>query len=211
VSFSILILFGLPISAGLALVGPKAMTLVFGPAFAASSPSMVVLALTVVPAYLATLGYWVLVAIDREKVWAYVMGAMAVVNPVLNLFAIPYFQSRFGHGSLGAAWSLLITDWVVCLAGLVLISPVLLATAAPILAVTSRVALATAVMAVPVWLLRDQFLPVPVVVGVGVFAGAALGLGVFRTEGFPEVWANFRLRLGQRLRRNAEAVDANTA
>jgi O-antigen/teichoic acid export membrane protein len=211
VSLSILISLGLPISVGMALVGPKAVLLLFGPAFRASGPAIVVLALTVVPSYIATLAYWVLAAMDRERLWAYVMGSMAVVNPLLNLFTIPYFQSRFGHGSLGAAWALLITDWTVCVAGIVLMAPVWLKSAVPILGIIARVALATAAMAVPVWFLRDQFLPIPILVGIGVFAGAALVLGVFRGDGYAEAWAALRLRLRQRFRQRPEAVNVPTA
>lgn len=210
-SLSILILLGLPISVGIALVGQNAVVTLFGPDFRTSGLIMVILAVTVVPTYIATLAYWVLASIDRERLWAYVMGAVAIINPLLNLVAIPYFQSRYGHGSLGAAWTLLVTDFGVGLVGLVLMAPVWMKSARPLAASAARVVLATAAMAIPVWFLRDLFLPVPVVVGVAVFVAAAFGLGVFRTAGYEEIWATFRQRLRQRFGGQRPEVNVRTA
>ena len=52
----------------------------FGPAYRPSAPVMVVLAVSIVPAYIATLAYWMLAAADRQRKWAYVMGAIAIAN-----------------------------------------------------------------------------------------------------------------------------------
>lgn len=207
ISLTILITFGLPISVGVGLVGPSAVQALFGPAFRPSGPTMVVLALTIVPGYIATLAYWVLAAADQQRRWAYVMGVMAVVNPLLNLITIPYFQLRFGHGSLGAAVALLITDCTVCAAGLALIPRACLRPLAPLLAVAARAALATLAMAVPVWLLRDRFLPIPVMVGAAVFIAVAFVLGHFRSEGFDVAWAALTGRLQNRLRRGRPEVE----
>jgi len=210
-SLSILILFGLPISVGMALVGQNAVVTMFGPDFYTSGLILVILAVSVLPTYIATLAYWVLAAIDRERLWAYVMGAVAIINPLINLVAIPYFQSRYGHGSLGAAWALLATDAGVGLVGLVLMAPVWMKTAGPLAASAARVVLATVAMAIPVWFLRDLFLPVPVLVGVAVFLAAAFGLGVFRTPGYEEIWATFRQRLRQRFGGQRSEVNVGTA
>ena len=207
-SLSILIAFGLPISIGAALVGPKAIHVVFGADYRPAGPTMVVLALTIVPGYIATLAYWVLAAADQQRKWAYVMGAMAVVNPLINLITIPYFQHRFGHGSLGAAVALLITDSAVCAVGLALMPRACLRPLSPLLGVTVRATLATAVMTVPVWFLRDRFfLPIPVLVGAVVFVGAAFALGVFRSEGFHEAWAVLAERVQSRFRRRRPHIE----
>jgi O-antigen/teichoic acid export membrane protein len=203
-SLDVLISFGLPISIGAALVGPNAIEVLFGGAYRPSGPVMVVLALTVVPGYIATLAYWVLAAVDRQRSWAYVMGGMAIVNPAINLFAIPYFQSRFGHGSMGAAIALLITDTAICVAGLALIPRACLRPVGPLVAVTARVALATAAMAIPVWFLRNSFLPLTVLVGVAVYAASALALGLFRGDGYDDARAALTAQLGRRLWRRSE-------
>lgn len=200
-SLSILVALGLPISIGAALVGPNAIQVLFGAAYRPSGPTLVVLALTVVPGYIATLAYWVLAAADLQRRWAYVMGAMAVVNPLINLVTIPYFQSRFEHGSLGAALALLITDSAVCAAGLALMPRACLRPLTPLLALTARAVLATMAMAVPVWFLRDRFLPVPILVGAATFMGAAFAIGLFRSEGFDEAGRAVVEHVQNRLRR----------
>jgi O-antigen/teichoic acid export membrane protein len=209
-SLSILVTFGLPISIGVALVGPNAIALIFGKEFSPSEPAMAVLALVILPAYIATLSYWVLAAVDQQRTWAYVMGAMAIVNPLINLVTIPFFQSQFGHGSLGAAVALLITDVTMCAAGLALMPRACFKPVAPLLAMTARAALATAAMAIPVWFLRDRFLPVPVLVGAAVFVIAAIGLGVFRNEGFGETWVASVAYVRDRVRRRRPEVRAST-
>jgi O-antigen/teichoic acid export membrane protein len=169
---------------------------------------MVILALVVLPSYISTLAYWVLAAADQQRRWAYVMGAMAIVNPLINLATIPYFHWRFGHGSLGAAVALLITDGVICAAGLALMPRECLKPFGPLLAMTARAALATAAMAVPVWFLRDRFLPVSVLVGAGIFLAAAYAIGIFRNEGFDEAWKASIAHLRSRLRRRRAEVEA---
>jgi len=191
-SLSGLITLGLPISVGLALVGPGVIRYAFGPAFAPSAPVMVVLAFTIVPGYVATLAYWILAAADRQRRWAYVMGVVAIGNPLINLATITYFQHRTGHGSMGAAVALLISDVLVAVAGLALIPRECLTPTRPLLAAASRAGLATALMAVPVWLLRDSFLALPVVVGICIFVTAALALGLFRGDGYDDAWSALR-------------------
>jgi O-antigen/teichoic acid export membrane protein len=206
VSLSVLISLGVPMSIGIALIGPKAIQDIFGPAYGPSGPAMVVLAFTVVLGYVATLAFYVLAAVDRQRSWAFVMGGVAVMNPLLNLILIPYFQARAGHGSIGAATALLITDLAVATAGIALIPRECLKPVGPLLTSTLRVALATLAMAIPVWLLRDFFLPIPILAGVAVFTGAAFGLGVFRGEGYVEAWALIKAKLGRRLTKRPEEV-----
>jgi O-antigen/teichoic acid export membrane protein len=203
VSLGGLVTLGLPISVGAVLVGPRAVETVFGPAYGPSGPVMVVLALTIVPAYVATLAYWVLAAADGQRSWAYVMGVATVVNPVINLIAIPYFQSRSGHGSMGAAIALLITDTAVFVAGIALMPRECLRPVGPLLAQAARASLATAAMALPVWFLRESFLPLQVLVGIAVFAVAALALGVLRGEGYDEAWVAITAHLRGRLTRRS--------
>jgi O-antigen/teichoic acid export membrane protein len=201
VSLDVLISLGLPMSIGVALVGPAAINLVFGPEYAPSGPAMVVLAFTVVPSYIATMAFYVIAAADRQRTWAYVMGAMAITNPLINLVTIPYFQHAYGHGSIGAAVALLITDVAIAVAGLVLMPRACLRPAGPLLSIALRTAIATAAMAVPVWLLRDRFLPIPILVGMVVFVAAAYALGVFRSEGYSEVLSVLSLKLRRRFTR----------
>jgi hypothetical protein len=100
--------------------------------------------------------------------------------------------------------ALVITDVVICIVGLVLMPREVFRPAGPLLAVTARAMLATAVMAIPVWFLHSHFL-IAVPVGVAVFAIAATALGVFRGEGYAEAWAGLRVRLFRRFSKSTGA------
>jgi O-antigen/teichoic acid export membrane protein len=203
-SLTALLTVGIPLSAGAALVGPDLIRHIFGPAFEPATPAMVILAFTLVPGYVAILAYYVLAAVDRQNAWAYVLGATAVVNPLINLIAIPLAQSRLGHGSIGAAIALLITDSGVCIAGFALIPRECLRPIAPILSTIARVIVATAVMAVPVWFVRNLFPLIPISVGIAAFVAAGFALRLYMSEGIAEAWQPLRNRFFARFRQRAE-------
>jgi O-antigen/teichoic acid export membrane protein len=196
---------GLPIAVGAVLVGPRAIEGIFGPAYRPSGAVVVVLALTVVPSFIGTFAFWALAAADKQRLWAYVMGTAAVVNPLINLLTIPYFQARGGHGSIGAAVAVLITDAAVCAAGLALMPRDSLRPFGPLVRMVLRAALATTLMAVPVWFLHNRFWPLQVMVGAVVFGASALALGVFKGDVYDEVRAVISAKLRRRLRRRPEA------
>ena len=199
-----LISIGMPISIGALLVGPATLEMIFGAAFRPSGLVFMVLAFTVVPSYIATLAYWVLAAADRQRLWAYVMGVSAVVNPLINLATIPYFQNHAGHGSLGAAVALLVTDTAVGTAGLLLIPRALLRPFRPLVVGITKAAVATIAMAVAVSFWHDWPVPARILVGATVFVAAAAALGVFTFDD-ADLWASVRTRLWRRLERRPKA------
>jgi O-antigen/teichoic acid export membrane protein len=206
----VLLALGIPISIGAALVGPSLIRDVFGAEFRPAAPAMVILAFTIVPGYIAILAFNVLAAVDRQRQWAYVLGVTAVVNPLLNLIAIPVAQARFGHGSIGAAAALLVTDAGICVAGFALMPRECLRPVGPLLTTVARVLVATAAMAVPVWFLRNQFPLIPVAVGMLVFGAAAVAVRLNRSEGFAEAWEPLSAKLVGRFRPRVD-VPANLA
>lgn len=116
----LMVVLGLPVSVGAALVaGPLIQTL-YGSAFAASVPVFAILAFTVIPLYLNIMIYNVLVASHRQMIWTKVLAGACVVNPILNLVLIQSFQSRTGNGAIGAAISLLVTEVVIATVGVVI-------------------------------------------------------------------------------------------
>jgi len=205
-SLSVLLALGMPLMIGTALVGPSLVRHVFGPAFGPAATAMVILAFTIVPGYVSILAYNVLAAVDRQHQWAYVLGVTAVFNPLINLIAIPWTQAAFGHGTIGAAFVLLLTDGGMCVAGIALMPREFLRPARPLLATVARTAVATAVMAVPVWLLRDRFPLVPVTIGVLAFGATALAVRLHRGEGFAETWDLASRRILGRFRPRPEAA-----
>jgi len=118
----IVLVVGLPIAAGIAVIAEPAIDRIYGPAYAGAVPVMVILGLCIPPMYLNIMLSQVLIAARRQFVWTWVMLGATVVNPAINLVLIPQAQSRFDNGAIGAAVSLLLTEIVIvgagfCLAG----------------------------------------------------------------------------------------------
>lgn len=108
----VLLVIAIPASAGLAAVSGPLIHTLYGDRFDAAAPVMFVLALTILPTFLNIAAYYILLASERQMIWIKVIAVTAVINPVLNLILIPYFQHRTGNGALGSALSLLATEVV---------------------------------------------------------------------------------------------------
>lgn len=117
----LVVIISLPVAAGTALIADGVVNALYGPAFGPSVPVLIILAACCVPMYFNIIAYQVLVAWNRPGVWNRVMVIGTVVNAVLNLVAIRYFQSHFGNGGIGAALSLLVTELLISAVGLVVL------------------------------------------------------------------------------------------
>ena len=101
---------GVPVAAGIALVAGPLIDAVFGPKFANAAPVMMILAVCIPPLYLNIMLAQVLLAEKRQVVWTVVMAGAAIINPLLNLVLIPATQDRFHNGAIGAAICLVLTE-----------------------------------------------------------------------------------------------------
>jgi O-antigen/teichoic acid export membrane protein len=182
VSLRLLISLGLPVVVGTAIVGPQVVKLVYGWAFEPAGQILVVLSFSLLPMFISTLVCSFLIAADRQNIWAWVMGAACVINPLINLAAITVFERAYHNGALGAAYALLITDVLIATAALVLLPRELWAPVRAIGPALVRAAAAATIMGVLVWLLRDRFVLAPIAVGTIAFAVSALALKVFTPD-----------------------------
>ncbi len=157
----------MPIAVLVAALSPGVIPLLYGPAYVPSVPVMAILGLTIFSTYVSILTNQFLVASNRQLAWTWVMAAATVINPLLNLGLINYFQAAGGNGAIGAAWSLFITETLMLLPAFYLM-PRGIFTRALVLQ-TGRVALACVPMAaVAVWL-NSFFFLVPALAGLAVF------------------------------------------
>ncbi len=214
-SFTLVTSLSLPMVAGLALLGPAAVRLLYGHDFEPAAPVLLIVSFTLTPIFIATLVNAFLIAEDRQAVWTYVMGAMCIINPAINLLTIPYFQRVYGNGALGAAWAVLATDMLVGGAALWLMPRGLLGSPRAVLGPIFRAGIATAIMAGVVWPLREVFVPlrevfvlVPLGAGIVVFVGAAVALRVFTPDDLALV-GTMGVKIARRLRsrRGADLPD----
>lgn len=117
----LVLLLSLPIAAGTAMVADPLIHLLYGSAYDESVPVMVILGLCIPPMYLNIMLSQVLVAMNRQAKWTWVMAVTTVVNPLFNLALIPWTDRRYDNGAIGAAISLFLTELIVVTAGFVMI------------------------------------------------------------------------------------------
>ena len=117
----LVLLLSLPIAALTAVSAGPVIHFLYGSDYAHSAPVLAILGLCIPLMYMNIMLGQVLIAMERQTVWTWVMAATTVVNPLLNLALIPLTQDRYGNGAIGAAISLLLTEVVVVSAGFWLI------------------------------------------------------------------------------------------
>ena len=127
----------------------------------------------------------VLNARDRQRQWAMTGVAAAILNPLLNLVAIPYAQAHWGNGAIGAAAITTLTEIFMLVGGLRLLPSGVFERST--LTDLLKVAIATASMSVIVWLSRDLPIVFPIALGVAVYAVTCLLTGAVSLGELKEV------------------------
>ena len=178
-ALEIVLVLSLPVATGLALVARPLIDDIYGSLFAQSVPVLVILALTLPPTYFNIMVNQVLIATNRQLVWTKVMVAAAVINPVLNVFAIRYFQATQHNGAIGAAVCLLATEVGMAMVGLFLIPRILDSRS---LVRIGRAVIATAGMALVVVLLARFGLIIETAAGAATFVALAIALRLLTAE-----------------------------
>ena len=171
------LVLSLPIAAGTMAVAGPLIALLYGAAYSESASVLALLALALPATYLNIVVNQSLVASNRQIVWTKVMAVSAVINPLLNLVAIPAAHAAWHDASLGAAWSLVATEVLMAVAGLYLvrtfIDPALVGRVA-------RAGLAAVTMGLMVHLAERHGLILQVALGLTIFIGLAFPLRLLR-------------------------------
>ena len=117
----LVLLLSLPIAAMTVVAADPVIHLLYGSAYAHSVPVMAILGLCIPPMYMNIMLGQVLIAMNRQSEWTWVMGVTTIVNPLLNLALIPLTENLYDNGAIGAAISLFLTELVVVAGGVWLI------------------------------------------------------------------------------------------
>jgi O-antigen/teichoic acid export membrane protein len=161
-----LLALGCPIGVGtFVLAGP--LLLLYSSAYAQSAGALRILALGIPFMFIPSAFIGALNAIDRQLTFTWAALVSMVVNIALNLVLIPPF------GYLGASWATILTEVVLCAMGWYLTARHL--TAVPVVSLSWRILLASLVMGVALYPLREVHGPMVVV---AVLAGAVVYAGV---------------------------------
>lgn len=174
-AMQIVLLLTVPMAVGVMLLAERLFAVLgYPPGFANSLVPILLLAPHIPLASADMVIGTVLNARDRQRQWALAAVAAAVLNPALNLLAIPVTQTVYGNGAVGAAAVTTLTELFLLVVGIRLLPRGVFAGA---LSLALRCLLAAGGMAVVVWSVRELPLPVPVLVGMLVYGVASLLFG----------------------------------
>jgi O-antigen/teichoic acid export membrane protein len=200
-ALELVLVLSLPVAIGTAMIAKPLIADIYGAAFAPSVWVLIFLALTLPPTYFNIIANQVLIAANRQLDWTKVMVGAAVINPILNLFLIRYFQSSQLHnGAIGAAISLLATEVGMALVGLLLLPRIL--DSRSVLRLV-RAVTATLGMAAAVWAANRFGLIIEIGVGAITFAVLALVLRLLTSDEIALLRATAERVAGRRFARGA--------
>ena len=106
-----------PVCAATAVVAKPMIRVLYGHAYDKAVPVMILLAFCIPFMYLNIMFSQVLIAAKRQVLWTWVMAGATVVNPLFNIGLIPLTDSRYHNGAIGAAMSLVLTEFLIVMVG----------------------------------------------------------------------------------------------
>jgi O-antigen/teichoic acid export membrane protein len=164
----LVLLISIPAAVGLTLTAQDVVALLFADQYAISGPVLALLALSVPVYYVRVVMNAGLYAANREKLSLLVVAAVTAVNGLLNWLLIPRF------GCVGAALSTVTVEGTLCCAfGCLMAKDYAFKR---VLGFTSKVFLASSLMALVVWYSGHFPLALKVPLGAAVYAAALWGL-----------------------------------
>jgi O-antigen/teichoic acid export membrane protein len=198
-SLQLVVLATIPMTIGILLLPDKIIDFLGYPAvFTNSIVPMMLLAPHVPLAGVDTILGTVLVTLDRQRPWAMVGIAAAVLNPLGNIIAIPLTQQLLGNGAIGASVVAGLTELFMFVLAVRLIPRGVLLFST--VGYVGRCLAAGLVMAGAVIVVRDAPFLVVVAVGAAVYGLASLGLQTLAVAQLRAVWSEL---LGRRVARPA--------
>jgi O-antigen/teichoic acid export membrane protein len=179
----LVLLFGLPAAFGIALVAGDVFSLLhYQAGFEDAVVLIQILALHIPAVGMDMVLGSALIAEDRQKQWNFIGCGAAVLNPLLNLVAIPLTIHAFNNGAIGAAVITVATE-IFMMVGALIIRPRGVMDR-PTVSYALRCLTAAVVMVPAVLAFGSAFLLVKIAVGVVTYGVASLALGTVSLDGF---------------------------
>jgi O-antigen/teichoic acid export membrane protein len=201
-SLNVLLLIGVPIGFGMAVLATPIIELLYGPAFANSGPVLSIMGLLLTLTYTNMLIGFLLISMNRQKTLAVVMLLMTFATIPLDLVLVPWALKTFANGALGGALSYVVTETAVAIAGVSLLPQGTFNRENTI--VIAKLILAGSVMAAFTWTVRYAFLLIPIAVGAVTYIAMVLILQTMPREDW-EFFFKLGFSLLHRLRRRSPA------
>ena len=155
------LMVGLPLAAGVTVLAAPIITLLFGPDFAPAIPALQISVWAIVFALINVPNARLMLVNGKQTPASWLRGVGTVASVGLNLFLIP----RLGIN--GAAIARVLATAIFFFTIYVYVQRHFLRD--PLLPLIVRPAIATVIMSVVVWYLRDTFLLIPIVTGIVVY------------------------------------------
>lgn len=171
--FRIMLLAGVPLGFGFAVMARPLFELLLGDEFVEAAVVMSLGGVVVPITYLNAIFGFVLIAMDRQDAWYKVLAAATVAVIALDLVLIPGFQSRYGNGAIGGAFTYLITESLMLIAAIRLLPRGSVDRGS--LWFAARIVAAGLAMVAVVYPLRTTVLPVPIAAGALAYGAVVLG------------------------------------
>jgi O-antigen/teichoic acid export membrane protein len=170
------VLMAVPMAIGLMILADKLIQFLGYPeSFANSVVPIIILAVSLPVVAINMIVGSALNALDRQRQWALAGVGAAVLNPALNLLAIPYTQAAFGNGGIGAAAVTSLTELFLLALGQYLLPRGVL-NAATLIGVLKCLSVGLT-MAAGVWFARELPILVTIPLGALIYGVGSLAVG----------------------------------
>lgn len=188
----------IPAAVGMTMLSNSLTSLLhYPPAFDRLAPLIVILSwnmpLMAVDMVLGT----VLVALGRQKEWTLVGIIAAVLNPLVNLWAIPYVEHVWGNGAIAASLTTIMSE-LIMFGGAIYLCPKAIFTKGDIFYIV-RCLMAAALMVPAIWGLSSQQnvgVLAAVAYGLLLYAMAAYTLQIVRNDDLSKLWTAISSKAG---------------
>lgn len=207
-SIKFMAIMAFPVTLGILFYSKNIVALFFG--LEGYSPSVIILqifAISIPLVYIDFILGSTILAADKQKTWAWVGLSAIFINIVMNLFFIPFAQSNFGNGGIGAAISTFGTEAYILVFALVLLPREYLRSLR--FSYTGNLLLSNAFMALVMWGGHLSGLPwiITVILAAITYLFAILNTGVLEPREKAFVLDNFQFsRLKNKILRKSETT-----
>lgn len=178
--FDLLLLCGVPIGLGLAIIANPLVTLFYGQEFAPSGPVLALRGIVLIFTFQNMLLGQYYISVDRTRFWTWIMVVATLATIPLDLLFVPWSARMFGNGAIGGALAYVVTELGMLVVALAYLPAKTFGWDKLWLA--GRIFAAGTVMAGAAWLVHDRFIAIPVLVGAVVYLIAILALRVVSEE-----------------------------
>lgn len=173
----LLVVIGLPVTTSVVVLAYPVCHLLYGPAKYVGLPqALQIYALAIIPMYIVSIMYQFLVAQGRNGIWNLFLIASVGLYALCSVLLTPWTYHTFHNGVLGAVGATVIAEGASALCALILLRTNVFN--GELVGRILRAMLATAGMALVMYLMRGWFVLFPAVLGLGTFGLLAWWLHV---------------------------------